>query len=111
MDWADFVKTVERVVRAIPLGETLSYAQVALRAGRPGGARAASRAMRFVSQVPWWRVVRSDWTLAEEVAEEQAKLLRREGHVIAGRRLARKTTPSPAGRQPKPRTRRSGRRP
>ncbi len=84
-DGSVFFRTVERVVRAIPPGETLFYAQVALRAGRPGGARSAARAMRFCSKgTPWWRVIRSDRTLAAEVAEEQARRLRKEGVTVRG---------------------------
>ena len=39
-----FDEAVERVVRAIPKGKTLSYAQVALYAGKPGAARAVVQA-------------------------------------------------------------------
>lgn len=74
--WLDAVRAA---VRAIPRGQTASYAQVALRAGRPGAARAVARALRLIEGVPWWRVVRSDGTLAPAVAAEQQRRLAREG--------------------------------
>ncbi|HWE22814.1 MAG TPA: MGMT family protein, partial [Myxococcales bacterium] len=39
-----FARAVRRIVRSIPRGRVLSYGEVALRAGRPGGARAVVRA-------------------------------------------------------------------
>jgi len=82
-----FDERVAEVVGAIPRGAVLAYGQVAVRAGRPRGARAVARALRHLRGVPWWRVVRADRTLAEEVAAEQARLLRAEGVVIEGRRI------------------------
>ena len=41
-----FTRRVYDVVRAIPRGETRSYAEVARAAGSPGGARAVGNAMR-----------------------------------------------------------------
>ena len=52
---------------------------MALRAGKPRGARAVVRALHHLDDVPWWRVVRSDGTLAPQVAREQAQLLAQEG--------------------------------
>src|SRR5256885_4585095 len=74
-----FVKSVEKIVRSIPRGRTLSYSEVALRAGKPRGARAVVRALHVLDDVPWWRVIRADGTLAREVAREQAQLLAAEG--------------------------------
>lgn len=80
-------RAVERVVRGIPRGTVLSYSQVALRAGRPGAARAIVRALHQLSKVPWWRVIRADKTLAVEIADRQAPLLEREGIRVEGRRV------------------------
>ena len=79
-----FPEAVARAVRAIPRGETRSYSQVALYAGRPGAARGVGHELTGLSEqrqrdVPWWRVIRSDGTLAPMVAHEQAKRLRAEG--------------------------------
>ena len=53
---------MRRIVRAIPRGRVLSYGEVALRAGRPRGARAVVRALHQLDDVPWWRVVRKGGT-------------------------------------------------
>ena len=75
----EFERAVERVVRAIPRGQVSSYSQVAARAGRPSGARAVARALKHLAGDPWWRVIRSDGTMAPEVAAAQASKLRGEG--------------------------------
>ena len=92
----EFQRRVGEVIARIPKGSTLSYSQVALRAGKPGAARAVVQALHFVSGVPWWRVVRADRTLAKEVAVEQGRRLRREGVRIVGRRIHSGTPPASA---------------
>ena len=73
-------RTVARVVRAIPRGRVLSYSRVAVLAGLPGRARLIGKVMgRIGSQLPWWRVLRADRTMAEEVRLKQARKLRAEG--------------------------------
>lgn len=74
-----WLQAVERAVKAIPRGETASYARVALMAGKPGAARAVVRALHALDGIPWWRVLRSDGTVAPQVATKQLQLLRREG--------------------------------
>jgi methylated-DNA-protein-cysteine methyltransferase-like protein len=74
-----FTEAVRAAVRAIPRGEVRSYAQVALYAGRPGAARGVGRELKTLQNVPWWRVIRADGTLAPAVAHEQAKRLGAEG--------------------------------
>ncbi len=74
-----FLRAVRRVVRGIPRGTTLSYGEVALRAGKPRAARAVVAALNHLDDVPWWRVARHDGTLAPQVAQQQAALLRQEG--------------------------------
>ncbi len=77
-------RTVARVVRAIPRGRVLSYSRVAVLAGLPGRARLVGKVMgRIGARVPWWRVLRADRTLAEEVRVEQARRLRAEGIRVA----------------------------
>ena len=92
-----FADRVADVVRAIPRGKTLSYSAVANLAGRPGGARAVTKALQSIQGLPWWRVIRRDGTLAYEVSNEQAKHLRKEGVRIVGRRVL--------GQERKPRSR------
>ena len=73
-------RTVARVVRAIPRGRVLSYSRVAVLAGLPGRARLVGKVMaRIGSQLPWWRVLRADRTMAEEVREKQTRRLKAEG--------------------------------
>src|SRR5260370_18614106 len=83
-----FHARVERIVKAIPRGEVLSYAKVAVLAGRPGGARAVVRALYVISGAPWWRVIRSDRTVAREVAPRQVPKLPAEGWTIRGLRVS-----------------------
>ncbi len=79
-----FPEAVRRAVRAIPRGEVRSYAQVALYAGRPGAARGVGRELKTLENVPWWRVIRADGTLAPAVAVEQARRLKAEGVRLEG---------------------------
>ena len=81
-----FQRAVARVVRRIPRGTTLSYGEVALRAGKPRGARAVVSALRTLDDIPWWRVGRHDGTLAPQVARQQAQLLASEGWKPKGAR-------------------------
>lgn len=59
---ASFKERVLAVVRDIPEGQTLSYGEVALRAGSIGGARAVGMIMSNNSDktVPCHRVIRAD---------------------------------------------------
>lgn len=84
-----WLRAVERAVNAIPKGQTASYARVALMAGKPGAARAVVRALHALSDLPWWRVHRSDGTLAPQVAVQQARKLKAEGVEIVDRRVVR----------------------
>ena len=80
-----FPEAVRRAVRAIPRGEVRSYSQVALYAGRPGAARGVGRELKTQENVPWWRVIRADRTLAPAVAHEQARRLKAEGIKVVRR--------------------------
>ena len=60
VDASPFTRRVYEIVRRIPAGETLSYAQVARAAGRPGAARAVGNALarnRICLFIPCHRVV------------------------------------------------------
>jgi methylated-DNA-protein-cysteine methyltransferase-like protein len=83
----EFDDAVADVVLAIPRGVVVSYGWVAAEAGKPGAARAVGRLLgRHPEPLPWWRVVRSDGRLADEVASSQAERLRAEGvEVVDGR--------------------------
>ncbi|GMU63374.1 MAG: MGMT family protein [Myxococcales bacterium] len=90
---SEWQQRVAAAVKAIPRGGTASYAQVALMAGKPGSSRAVVRALRELDDVPWWRVVRSDGTVAKEMLLRQAPKLRREGVSLVGRRIQRRGAP------------------
>jgi methylated-DNA-[protein]-cysteine S-methyltransferase len=86
---ASFKEMVERVVRDISEGKTMTYKEVALRAGSPGGARAVGTIMarNADSSVPCHRVVRSDGTVGgyngirggKEGSKAKIDLLKKEG--------------------------------
>ncbi len=82
-----FDRRVFDVVRSIPRGRVLSYSRVALYAGKPGAARAVVQALRRIGGIPWWRVIRSDGTIAPEMMATQARRLRDEGVRVEGRRV------------------------
>lgn len=78
-DW-QLVRGVARdaleVIAGIPFGETMSYGEVAVRAGYPGAARAVGTACRlapFSVIVPVHRVVRSDGSLGRYGAYPERK--------------------------------------
>lgn len=85
-------ETLERVrdvVAAIPPGRTLSYREVAARAG----IRSARLVGRILAEdghdLPWHRVLRADGTSAPHIAREQAARLRAEGVLMVDGRLPR----------------------
>ena len=60
-----FKENVFAVVRAIPKGKTMTYGEVARKAGNPGAARAVGAIMRtnYDPNIPCHRVVKSDGSL------------------------------------------------
>lgn len=75
------------VIADLAPGEVVAYGEVARRAGRRGAARAVGGFLaEHGGELPWWRVVRADGTLASHKVREQARRLRAEGvEVRAGR--------------------------
>ncbi len=68
------------VLAKLPPGDTYSYGWVADEAGYPGRARGVGTLLASgLDDVPWWRVVRADGTLAHHIAKEQTARLRDEG--------------------------------
>lgn len=59
---SSFTESVRDVVRKIPRGSTLSYKEVAAKAGNPNAARAVARIMsqNYDLTVPCHRVIRTD---------------------------------------------------
>ena len=75
-----------QAVAAIPAGRVMSYGQVAAAAGMPRRARFVSKALKEAPddlQLPWYRVIRSDGSIAfpagTQAHRKQARLLKAEG--------------------------------
>ncbi len=82
---ASFRQKVLRIVTKIPAGQTLTYKQVAQRAGRPQAWRAVGNilAKNFSPNIPCHRVVRSDGRLGgyNRGRQVKRKLLKKEGAI------------------------------
>lgn len=79
-----FSEKVKDVVRKIPQGKTMSYKEVATKAGNPNGARAVARVMsaNYDPTVPCHRVIRTDGGLAgynRGGIDAKRKILQNEG--------------------------------
>jgi methylated-DNA-protein-cysteine methyltransferase related protein len=75
-------------VADLAVGEVVSYGEVARRAGRRGAARAVGGFLaEHGADLPWWRVVRADGSLAAHKPREQSRRLRAEGVEIVGHRV------------------------
>lgn len=63
----NFTERVQKVVKSIPKGKTLSYGQVAAAAGSPGAARAVGSIMKnnYDKSVPCHRVIKADGSIGE----------------------------------------------
>jgi O-6-methylguanine DNA methyltransferase len=86
-----FVVAVEKVVRAIPRGQVMSYGAVAIKSGFPGASRAVGTLLKknFDPSIPCHRVIRSDGKLGEynRGTRRKATLLEQEGVVIENGRV------------------------
>jgi len=82
------LEAVRAAVRAIPVGETSTYGEVAAAAGIPGRARLVGRILAEDGHdLPWHRVLRADGTCAPHIATAQLAGLRAEGVILErGRR-------------------------
>ena len=84
MSQKKFDSAIWQTVSSIAAGRVMSYGEVARAAGFPRHARMVSKAMgRSTTALPWYRVVRSDRTLAfkpgSESYNKQKALLKQEG--------------------------------
>ena len=92
-----FNKAVWIIVSKIPKGRVMSYGEVARIAGYPRHARMVSKAMaKSLEPLPWYRVVRSNRTLAftvgSEAYQKQADLLAKDGvNMINGKVIPRQS--------------------
>jgi methylated-DNA-protein-cysteine methyltransferase-like protein len=79
-----FDTNIWKTVNNIPAGQVMGYGEVATAAGFPRYSRMVAGAMsRSPDPLPWYRVVKSNRTLAFEAGSEsyreQAQLLKQEG--------------------------------
>jgi O-6-methylguanine DNA methyltransferase len=84
MERKSFSNQVRAVVRKISKGKTMTYKEVAWRAGKPNAARAVGNIMRnnYDPTVPCHRVIRSDGSLGgynRGGIERKKALLKKEG--------------------------------
>lgn len=87
-----FDQAIWKTVSSIASGRVMSYGEVARAAGYPRHARMVSKAMsRSAEPLPWFRVVRSDRTLAFDAGSaaygKQQSLLKKEGTQIIDRKV------------------------
>ncbi len=88
-------RRIYAAVAAIPAGTVVSYGQVALRAGLPGGARQVGRALADCpAGLPWHRVITAAGRIAlpagSSAFREQVARLRAEGVEIRAGRVTRR---------------------
>ncbi len=91
---SEFTERVKSVVRTIPEGSTLSYAEVAKRAGNPKAARAVAKVMsaNYDPSVPCHRVIRSNGSLGgynrggekvkQEILERELQTVNQKGMCV-----------------------------
>lgn len=91
---ADNYQRIWQTVLLIPAGKVASYGQIADLAGLPGRARLVGKALGYAPPelaVPWYRVMRSDRSLAfapgSATALEQRQLLLAEGVMLRQNRV------------------------
>ncbi len=82
-----FEQKVKAIVAKIPKGKTMTYKEVAAKAGSPNAARAVGSVMKanYDPNVPCHRVIRSDGMVGEYNrggSAEKARKLRAEGALI-----------------------------
>lgn len=90
---AESTERILAALKSLPVGRVSSYGAVAMEAGLPRGARQVVRILNSMGRsenLPWWRVVRSDGSIALPRGggfELQKALLESEGVVVgeAGR--------------------------
>ena len=77
-----FQRDVIEAVSALEPGDLVSFGDLALELGRPGGGQAVANVLRAVPDLPWWRVLPAEGRLYRDLAPRQIPLLEAEGHKI-----------------------------
>lgn len=82
-DVVRFDDAVAAVLMALPVGEVVTYGEVAAEAGFPGAARAVGQLLATSGGAfPWWRVVNATGRLVPGHEPEQARRLTAEGVAV-----------------------------
>lgn len=79
-----FTERVIRIVQGIPVGNVMTYGQVAAAAGSPRGARQVVRVLHSMStkyELPWHRIINAQGEISF-TAGEQRELLESEGIIF-----------------------------
>ena len=91
-----FKQKVFEVVMKIPRGKTMSYKEVARRAGNAKAARAVGKILKtnYDPKIPCHRVIKSDGTIGgyNRGIKQKAKLLKKEGVMQSGRTITKRLT-------------------
>jgi O-6-methylguanine DNA methyltransferase len=79
-----FTERVKDIVRKIPKGKTMTYKQVATKAGNPNASRAVGSIMKknYATDIPCHRVIRSDGKIGKYNRggmKAKSALLKKEG--------------------------------
>ncbi len=83
LSFSERKKKIIALICEIPCGQVASYGQIAELAGIVRGARLVARVLRDSgTNLPWWRVLRSDGSCA---VEGQLERLRAEGIIVVKR--------------------------
>ena len=81
----DFTQKVYEIVAKIPYGKTLTYKEVAIRAGRPLACRAVGNILNknYNPKIPCHRVIRSDGKIGDynRGMKMKRELLKKEGTI------------------------------
>ena len=83
----EIADSVLLAVESVPPGRVVTYGQLARLVGR-GGPRAAARVLATRGgDVPWWRVVRADGTIAPQLVAQATPLLAADGVLVRDGRI------------------------
>lgn len=77
-----FQQAVVDAVGALGPGDLVTFGELAVELGRPGGGQAVANVLRGVPDLPWWRVVPAEGRLYRDLVGIQAPLLEAEGHAV-----------------------------
>lgn len=80
----DFDEDVLEVVDQIPPARALAYGDVARLLGRGGPRQVGSVMSRYAGSSPWWRVVRADGSLPEQLTARAREHWRAESMPLVG---------------------------